>query len=183
MGSRLRNLYISTMPARMAPKNPNKMFFQALTGEDELGVVIRAHVHIEAALTELVEARVPFPDRLPRLNYEKRLQLACALGLKVEHFASLQFLANLRNQFAHRLDAGLTGAAVNKLWSKITPDNQKLVLRALEMTLQKRNESLPAEFAILDPKARFVLISVVLKQLLDKAVQEAKDDNQQGQQP
>jgi len=167
----------------MATENPNRKFFQALSGEDELGVVIRAHVHIEATLTQLIEKRVPFPEHLPNLNYERRLQLACALGLKVEHLASLQFLGVLRNRFAHRPNVGLDGAAVNELWSKITPNNQKLVLQALEMTLQERNESLPADFATLNPKSRFVLISVVLKQLLDQAIREAKDDNQRGRPP
>lgn len=64
------------------PNKPDDRFFRALTGEDELGVVIRAQIYVEAGLTELIEACVPYAERLPRLAFEARLRLACALGLK-----------------------------------------------------------------------------------------------------
>lgn len=37
-------------------------FHSDLTAEDELGVVVRAHIHIEASVIEFVCARVLVPD-------------------------------------------------------------------------------------------------------------------------
>ena len=38
----------------------------ALQGEDELGVVVRAHIHVEAHLMEYVELCFQFPDHLKK---------------------------------------------------------------------------------------------------------------------
>ena len=62
-------------------------FVGALFGEDELGVVVRAHIHIEAKLLELLELMVADPKHLERmdLDFGQRVNLAVALGLKPEH--------------------------------------------------------------------------------------------------
>jgi hypothetical protein len=38
-------------------------FQEALFGEDELGVVVRAQIHIEARVNALLEILVPFPKK------------------------------------------------------------------------------------------------------------------------
>ena len=64
-------------------------FLQALFGEDELGVMVRVHIHIEAMVRELLERLVPHPSALQklRLDYAQCVHLAEAslnLSLFVE---------------------------------------------------------------------------------------------------
>ena len=57
---------------------------EVLLGEDSLGVVIRAHIHIEHELTEFIKSRLSPPSALDAisLNYAGRVRLALHLGLK-----------------------------------------------------------------------------------------------------
>ena len=58
-------------------------FMEVLNGEDELGAVIRAHIHIEALLLELLRLLVKDEGALRKLNLEfsQSVDLAIALGL------------------------------------------------------------------------------------------------------
>lgn len=152
----------------------DEAFFMHLNSEDELGVVVRAHIHIEASLNAFVDARVPYPDRLPRLPYEGRLRLACALGLMHSHFDALKVLADIRNSFGHRVDAKLTDGKLKELYGKLPPETQELVVRAYEMTNRQRGFINPPEFPSLSPKDRFVLIAVMLKSFVVAAAYQAK---------
>ncbi len=90
-------------------------FLEALFGEDELGVVVRAQIHIEARVNALLEILVPFPKKLPRLRFEQMLNLACALGLRDTSISAIKELGNIRNQFAHQLDTRLTAGMVDRM--------------------------------------------------------------------
>lgn len=81
-------------------------FNRALVGEDELGAVIRGHIHVESKLIEFIEARLPYPAGLKDLeiDYFGRIKLAISLGLNPNLGPSLKFIGTLRNRFAHRLD-------------------------------------------------------------------------------
>jgi len=86
----------------------DKSFYAHLAAEDELGVVIRAHVHIEASINDFIDSKIPYPDLLPRIPYEGRLRLANALGLEKSHFDALKLLGDIRNSFDHNVNAELT---------------------------------------------------------------------------
>ena len=132
-----------------------------LTAEDELGVVLRAQIHIEASVTEFIETIVMDPDRLPRLRFQDRVQLACALGLKGEYFEALKFFGDLRNRFAHKLDTRLDDATVNELYAKLPRAVKEVTLR------------LRPGFEALATRQRFAIIVVVLKSILVDATDEA----------
>lgn len=140
----------------------DELFYQHLAAEDELGIVVRAHIHIEASLNDFIDAIIPFPDQLPRFQYEARLRLACALGLRQDHFEALKLLGDIRNAFSHKLTAKLTSAMIDQLYSKLPPDTQSFAVQIYEVINRKRTETGP-EFDRLPPKDRFVLISVILK--------------------
>jgi hypothetical protein len=55
----------------------DQSFLDALLSEDELGVVVRAHIHVEASLSEFIETLIPVPAELPNLRYQQRVELAC----------------------------------------------------------------------------------------------------------
>jgi hypothetical protein len=58
-------------------------FFQLLEGDDDLGMVIRAHTHLEHELREFVLAAAPQPAeiKLSEYDYAGTLRLAMTLGL------------------------------------------------------------------------------------------------------
>ena len=80
----------------MTPENKPEAisdgFFKALSGEDELGVVIRAHIYLEARLLELLGLLVKDEDHLRKLNleYSQCVDLAVALGFGQEHAKGLR---------------------------------------------------------------------------------------------
>jgi len=148
-------------------------FIGALFGEDELGVVIRAHINIEARLLELLELRVVDPKHLERmdLDFGQRVNLAVALGLKPEHAPALRALGSLRNAFAHRLDTLLTEDRVNNLYEALSAGDKEVVQTAYERT-KAEMQGPDSPFKALSPKTRFILISVALRSLLVAAIRE-----------
>jgi hypothetical protein len=166
------------MPERPKPEPVSDPLLQALFGEDELGVVIRAHIHIEARLNEVLDLLVPYPDQLPRLRYEQRARLACALGLKEDIFPPLKALGDIRNRFGHKLDTSLTAAMVDELYDAFSPDERDVLLRGYEMTNKQlraappsgsvldAHRNMPHDFSALGARDKFIMIVVTLDKML-----------------
>jgi hypothetical protein len=147
----------------MQPPRPiDPSFYEHLIAEDELGAVVRAHIHVEASLIEFIRCSVPQPDQLPRLTYELRLRLACALGLEQDHFAALKTLGDIRNSFGHNLEAKLTDQAVNDLFGKL-PEQAKSATLAGYQEMVKRGDTQVGRFQDLSARDRFVFIAIALK--------------------
>lgn len=149
-------------------------FVSALFGEDELGVVIRAHIHIEAKLLEFLELVVVDRKYLERmdLDFAQRVNLAVALGLKSEHVRALSALGTLRNTFAHRLDAQLSEDRVNNLYAVLSVGDKEVLQLAYERTNAQMAQSDAPPFKNLTPKERFIIISVALRAMLMAAIRE-----------
>ena len=77
------------------------MFYEALLNEDELGSVLKAHLHIEYHIDKILNRLTPYPDDLPALKYSEKVCLICALGVKKEYKPILHTLGTIRNNFAH----------------------------------------------------------------------------------
>jgi len=159
---------------RDAQDPPEDAFIEALSGEDELGVVVRAHIHVEAILQQLLDLFVSNPKHLEKmdLDFAQRVHLAVAIGLKEEYASPLLSLGTLRNAFAHRLDTTLTEGRVNNLYDTLSGNAKTKVHAAYERTKQQMNRTGPS-FSKLGPKERFILISVVLRAVLLIAVRHA----------
>lgn len=100
----------------------DEAFVNALQNDDELGMVVRSHIHVEGRLNEFLELAVPEPDRLRglKLRFGQRAQLACALGLDRDLEVPLTVLGNIRNAFSHKLDTQLTAKMVDELHVAMT---------------------------------------------------------------
>jgi hypothetical protein len=147
-------------------------FFDALYGQDELGIVVRAHIYIEAKLLELLEVLVTNSRHLQRMNleFEQRVHLAVALGLSEEHAPALLSLGKLRNDFAHQLDTQLSEQHANNLYEALSPsDKTTLQLIYKRMKSHMRTPS-PPLFKRLEPRQRFILISLALRAKLEVAI-------------
>lgn len=64
----------------------DKAFYEALRGEDDLGMVVRAHIHIEHELRGLITAAAPKPDQVKfsEMDFDATIRLALILGLHPE---------------------------------------------------------------------------------------------------
>ena len=151
-------------------------FVDALFGEDELGVVVRAHIHIEAKLLELLELLVADTKYLERmdLGFAQRVNLAIALGLKSEHASGLSALGTLRNAFAHRLDVQLSEDRVNNLYAALSSSDKEVVRLAYNRTNDQMGRSDAPPFDKLSVKERFILISVALRAMLITTINEIR---------
>lgn len=161
------------------PPTPEQAdLIEILTGEDELGVVIRAHILIESQLLNLFDLLVPYPKHLEkvRLGYNQNVDFALALGLKPQYGPPLKRFGKIRNDFAHRPDTSLSDKHVNDLFGALDPQDRQVVLRCTVSTNRKIGRSTDVAFRELDRKDRFTLIVVALHAALLAAVMEVKQE-------
>jgi hypothetical protein len=96
-----------------------------LVKEDELGMVVRAHIHIEHELHDAIYFGAPSLAHLKcimdKLEFSEKVSFALVLGLNADLKPALNAAGNLRNKFAHRLDMKLGEEDVKNLVSKLTP--------------------------------------------------------------
>jgi hypothetical protein len=158
------------------PQGPVDRLISDLFREDELGVVVRAHIHIEARLLELLALLVTDTNYLDKMNLEfsQRVNLSVALGLKAEHAPALLALGTLRNRFAHRLDTTLSESTINNLYDALSAGDKTAVQSAYEQTKTQTSPPDIGPFRSLSPKVRFTLISVALDAMLTTAIREAR---------
>jgi hypothetical protein len=150
-------------------------FVRVLFGEDELGVVIRAHIYVEARLLELLSLLVKDENHLKKLNLEfsQYVDLAVALGLGQEHAKGLRAFGNLRNEFAHKLDSKLSESRINNLYESFSASDKEIVQAAYLRTKSQFGGGDP-DFKDLNPKKRFILIAVALHGMLEVALSEVR---------
>ena len=138
-------------------KNNRKEFYKALMGEDELGLVVRAHIYVEHELIEFIKQHCE-PCAKAKEAYASRVRRAINLGLSKMLKGPLEELGSIRNAFAHRLDASLTESVVQKLHETFDNDMKLGIQHSYDSLLTNSCESKqPAHYTQLSPKDRFVL--------------------------
>jgi hypothetical protein len=152
-------------------------FLDALFGEDDLGVVVRTHIYIESGVNSILEQLIPFPEELPRLRYEQKLKLCCAMGLDKSLLSPLKELGNLRNSFGHDINTRLSTASVSKLLSAVSTDDLDTIIKSYTSTLADTGEALPVSFHDLDPKSQLIGFAIWLNATLDVIRKDAKNKN------
>lgn len=96
-------------------------FHDHMDSDELLTVVLRAHLWLDRELRLMIERPLPHPERLIRSwDFPHRLQLVAALGIIEEEEAeALEYVNELRNRLAHRLDYQISeqeeAALLNKL--------------------------------------------------------------------
>jgi len=104
-----------------------KSFVEALSGEDELGMVVRAHIHIEHELRQFVISAAPNPSQVKfaETDFDGTVRLALVLGLDAELKQALNAAGHLRNKFSHKLEMKLGEQEAKNLFATLTPDDMK----------------------------------------------------------
>ena len=105
-------------------KNKMQALAMALESEDDLGKVVRGHIHIEHELHQIIFFAAPNPDQLKsfeRQEFSEKVRLALLLGLKSNLGSPLNAAGTLRNKFAHRLDTKLNKEMADNLVAALPP--------------------------------------------------------------
>ena len=145
------------------PNVPNEQearlatFIDALNSEDDLGMVVRAHIHIEHELREFVTSAAPRPDQVKEMNFDGTIRLALVLGLDATLKPPLNAIGNLRNKFSHRLGMKLGSQEVNDLFATLSPQQKKMV-----QELYKEQGGKNIQAAPIADRVRFVFITLVV---------------------
>jgi len=163
------------MPTGQSAGSTIEDFIKVLNCEDELGAVIRAHIHVEALLLELLGLLVKDEQALRKLDLEfsQSVDLAVALGLGPEHAKGLRAFGKLRNEFAHDLGSKLSDDRINNLYESLSATDKEVVQAAYGTTNAQLGVN-PPKFKDLTPKERFVLIAVALRGMLQVALLEVQ---------
>jgi len=149
-----------------------------LMGDDELGAVIRSHLLIESKIIHLINLLIPHPKYLEnlRLGYRQRVDLALALGLKKVYGPPLRKFGSIRNQFAHQPKTQLTTKTIDHFFGTFDKEDQQIIIRSFERTMMTSGASATKSFGELEPKDRFIMITVTLHAILTTAAVEIEEN-------
>jgi hypothetical protein len=102
-------------------------FYATLDGQDDLGVVVRAHIAIEQELRHFIKIKAPCPEFVDfkEMDYNATLTLAMMLGLPKDLRPLLAALGSLRNKFSHRMNMVLRQSDAADLYAKLGKAAQK----------------------------------------------------------
>jgi hypothetical protein len=93
-----------------------------LQREDDVGLVLRGHLHVEHQLIELPSALLPVAERCDwgKISYRAKVELAYGCGLPKDLKELLERLGSMRNGFAHTLDVSLSKQSVLDLYNSLS---------------------------------------------------------------
>ena len=143
-------------------------FRQALQHDDELGSVVRAHLHVEHLVDKLLEHLFPNAEALGRLQleYSDKVTLLDAFGYLSSMTNPLAAIGKLRNDFAHKLDFVLTADRMDALYELFDPEGKQIVQSSYQRTRRQMNSDAPKKMANLSPKDRFVMYASTIRTML-----------------
>ena len=156
---------VVTPDQRAAIEIRMQAFNQDLLREDELGMVLRAHLHIERELVLFIKARLAPAsvfDTL-ELDYDHTIKLAIALGLDPIYRPALRFVGTLRNRFAHQLGITILTDDARNFHQALDPYARQVAADRYRETNEKlRRPGRPGDIGALAPSERIILYFVTL---------------------
>lgn len=107
-----------------------------LQREDDVGLVLRGHLHVEHQLIELASVVLPFAARCDwgKISYRAKLEFAYGCGLPEDLKDLLERLGSIRNGFAHTLNASVSQRSTLDLYNSLSDrlrDGLKVSYRAM----------------------------------------------------
>jgi len=154
----------------------NHKLIKDLLGEDELGVVIRAHIHIEEYVDKFFAIKIDDCNYLAKikLEFSEKVLLALSLGLDKEFQKPLMVISKIRNKFAHKTDSTLTESDVNNLYKSFCSE-EKAELQDMIKNNPDRPESLSDKYSKLSVMEKLVVMVIYMstkfEMIIDEEVQ------------
>ena len=145
----------------------NEQFHADLLNEDELGAVIRGHLHVEYCLNKLLKRQIPFFDGLEKLNlvYEVKIVLAIAMGLNSQYEKPLKGIGLIRNKYAHRPEFKISESDTRN-WHKTFSTEDKNIIQGAYQSTNKDLDREHIPFSKHKPIDQFILLAVTIRQVL-----------------
>lgn len=137
---------------------------QALLQEDALGSVIRFHILLERELNKFLKRNVKNSEAVPslKIGFHSLLQLAIALGLNPDLKNPLLAINKIRNKYAHQEQYELTKTDADGLYSKLSTELKRIIQEGY-LSSQNFGWMECVSFSALDPRNKFILCSIVIK--------------------
>lgn len=138
-------------------------FYAAIIAQDELGMIARAHIHIEHELQLFLGESLSRPDEIDgsSVTYNVRVRVALAVGLRPQLKKPLMALGTLRNKFAHELGMKLSIEDANNFYATFDAVGKRVIQDAYASMVQKYGR--PDDLAALSAKDRMSLYVVSLR--------------------
>jgi hypothetical protein len=114
-------------------------FLDLVDGEDELGVVIRSHIHVEQYPNKLIvklNVSAKYLDKM-ELTYFQTVQLAIGLGLDPRFESALYKLGKLRNDFAHNIRGNLMEDDAKSLYQCLSSSEKNTLKNLVKKNSQR----------------------------------------------
>jgi len=149
------------------PELSDEQFHTDLQNEDDLGAVIRGHLHIEHALNELLKRQIPFFERLEKLHldYKVKVGLAIAMGLNAGYEQPLRGVGLLRNKYAHQPGFKISVSDTTNLYKTFSGDDKAIIQDAYQRTNKDLNRvNIP--FSKHKPIDQFIILAATIRQIL-----------------
>lgn len=146
----------------------DESFLQSLLTEDEVGRVIRSHLHLEAQIIRYLELSVVRPEYLDKLNltYARKIDLICCLGFDENFRSALKKLGSIRNKFAHDLSYRLSKEVIKDLYNSLPEFGKKAVVRSVGILITKLGlEEIEPKFENVPIDLQFVIIMLNLERV------------------
>ncbi|EPO2920307.1 hypothetical protein [Vibrio cholerae] len=112
--------------------------------EDDLGVVLRAHIIIENIIEDFIGSRVQDVKSFQKmkLTFEQKKYMAMALGFDSRFDRPLKNLTTLRNKFAHDLRDDINQSDVNNFYKSLDEIDKKVINQQLFAVKNPSQQSL-----------------------------------------
>lgn len=135
-----------------------------LNGEDELGRVLRGHIHLENGIDEFLALCCTQDSHLKgaELEYHQKLKMALALGLPEWLASPLKYVGTLRNEFAHNLDRHLGEQEMENFYKSFPPEEKNFI----QQTVARTSRNFPDKHVTLrsmPPADRFNILIISLE--------------------
>ena len=149
-------------------KDPDQQFIDDLQREDDVGLVLRGHLHIEHQLVEMLSEFLPFADRADwgMVNYRAKVEMAYAAGLPEDLKKLLERIGALRNGFAHTLSSSVTKEMALNLYNSLSD----LYRRGLKESYKAMDMGEFGSPASLEPRDLLTLVFIQARQAIKAAV-------------
>jgi hypothetical protein len=135
-----------------------------LNGDDDLGCVLRGHIHIENSIDIFLKKTFQKQKYLDKadLTYHQKVSLALSVGLHEDLASPLQHVGNLRNKFAHNLGIKLGKQEADNFYKSFTGSVKDYINQTINR-VNKLNPDIQSQLKDMSPKDKVAILIISLE--------------------
>ena len=140
---------------------------ESLEHEDDLGMVIRAHIVVEQFLNAIIKSYVVDFDsyKKVKLSYEQTYLFAIAIGVNPRFKSALKAIGTIRNGFAHNLRATtITKQDSDALYKSLDKMEKETLQSDYKKIIKDFDE---APFNQISPRQKFMYCVIIIGAALE----------------